>query len=122
MSNKISREQAEQALAAVKNQFRAYTEPLIIDGDDLGPTITSEPVLVEDWDGEGWAISWEDGPDDWAYRATSGGSSEEERVLVAEANREFGANFQVKDDEPVTFPEGVYAEPYFSFVLSLYPA
>lgn len=122
MSNKISRKQAEAALAAVKHQFRTYTEPLVINGEDYGPTITSEPVLIEDWNGEGWAISWEEGPDDWAFRATSGGTSEEERALVAEANREFGSNLEVSEDQPVAFPKGVYAEPYYSFVLCLYPA
>lgn len=122
MSDKITREQAEAALAAIKAQFKSYTEPLVIDGEDFGPTVTSEPVLVEDYDGEGWAIVWEEGPDEWAFRATTGGTSEEERVLVAEANREFGGNLAVPEDQPVTLPKGVYAEPYYSFVLSLYPA
>lgn len=121
-TSKISREQAEAALAAIKHQFRAYTEPLVIDGDEYSPAVDSEPVLIEDYNGEGWAISWEDGPDDWAFRATSGGTSEEERALAADASREFGTEITIKPDEPVAFPKGVYAEPYFSFVLSLYPA
>lgn len=125
MSNKITREQAEAALAAIKAQFKAYTEPLVIDGQDFGPTVTSEPVLIEDYDGEGWVISWEEGPDDWAFRATSGGTSEEERTLAGQAAEEFGVSYEQvapKDDEPVKFPKGVYAEPYYSFVLGLYPA
>lgn len=137
MTSKITRAKAEAALAAVEEQFRSYVEPTTYpaftaaDGTEfpaetLGP-LAPKPTLVEDWNG-GWAICWEDGPDDWAYRATMGGSSEEERVLVASAARENGVDPQtavdryVKDDEPVTWPKGVYAEPYYSFVLCLYPA
>lgn len=133
---KISREQAEAALAAVREQFKKYLEPETFEAftaDDgtehparTYPPLCTEPKLVEDWNGSGWAICWEDGPDEWAYRATSGGTSEEERVLVAQAAQEFGydpkaAVARIKADEPITWPKGVVGGPYYSFVLSLYP-
>lgn len=138
MTRKITRKQADAALAAVVEQFRAYVEPTTLEAftaedgtefpaETFGPT-SPLPTLVEDWNGPGWAIVWEEGPDEWAYRATTGGSSEEERVLVAAAAKENGIDPQVavdryvKDDEPITWPKGVYAEPHYSFVLSLYPA
>jgi hypothetical protein len=120
----ITREQAEAALAAVKAQFAAYIEPLVINGHDYGPTVDSQPVLVEDYEGSGhWAISWEEGPDDWAYRASVGGTSEEERTLAGQAAEEFGVPYErvaPRPDEPIRV-EGVHAEPHMSFILGLYP-
>lgn len=132
MARKITRAKAEAALAAVAEQFKSYTEPFTVPADEFGPETTygpncPPPTLVEDWDGPGWAICWEEGPDEWAYRATTGGTSEEERVLVAAAAKENGMDPQaavdrfVKPTEPVKWPKGVYAEPYYSFVLCLYP-
>lgn len=119
---KISRAQAEAALAAVRDRFKPYLEPFEIDGHVYSAAYP-EPKLAEDWnDREGWAIVWEEGPDDWAYTVTSGGPSEEERTLVAQAAAEFGADLKPAETPPVRFPKTVYAEPYFSFVLALYPA
>jgi len=115
----ISRQQAEQALAAVTQQFVAFCEPLIIGGRNYG--ISSLPTLVETSQGD-WEIVWEDGPDEWAYRASMGGSSEEDRALAAAASVEFGTTITVPEDKPVTFPRGVHAEPVMSFVLGLYEA
>lgn len=114
----VTRKQAEQALAAVRHQFKAYIEPLVINGRNYGG---SEPTLVENYDNAPFAIVWEDGPDEWAYRATSGGYSEEEHSLAVEAAKEFGvAAPKPREEQPVQFPKGVYAEPYYSFVLALY--
>lgn len=129
MTSSITAAQATAALEAVKAQFAEYLKPLVLEADEDGPAITypgsPEPTLVEDYSREGvWAICWEEGPDEWAYRATMGGTSEEERVLAAQAAVEFGVDPSTtapKADEPVTFPKGVYAEPYMSFVLALYP-
>jgi hypothetical protein len=137
MRGKITRAKAEAALAAVVEQFKSYVEPTTMEAftaedgteypaETFGPTCPM-PKLIEDWNGPGWVISWEEGPDDWAFRATTGGTSEEERILVASAAQEFGHDPQaavarMKADEPITWPRGVEAEPYYSFVLSLYPA
>lgn len=133
-TTKVTKEQAEQALAAVKEQFKVYLEPIVISAEEsssgeekvLSPCCP-EPTLVENW--QGWAggttdfaILWEDGPDDWAYRATSGGYSEEEFALSVAAAKEFGVEAgKPKQEEPVTWPKGIWAEPYCSFILCLYP-
>ena len=117
----LTREQAEASLAAIVAQFRTYVEPMTFPavGDSpaltLGPTCPL-PTLLENFDGTPWVVVWEEGPDEWAYRATGGGTSEEDRVLAAE----FGAT--LPDESPTTFPDGVWAEPVFSFALGLYPA
>lgn len=125
----ISQEQAEQALAAVKEQFKIYLSPLVIPADEHGPERTyppdcPEPTLSNNWGSDGhWYILWEEGPDEWAHRAACGGFSEEEYDLQAAASKEFGvAVLPPKQEAPVKFPEGVYGEPYYSFVLGLYPA
>lgn len=112
---RVTKRQAEAALNAVRRQFRSYLEPF----DGYGP-MCPEPTLNMDWDGH-VAILWEDGPSEWAHRATVGGSSEEDRCLLAAANVEFGTSVAVREDEPITWPKGVEAEPYYSFVLVLFP-
>ncbi|GAC1533618.1 MAG: hypothetical protein NVS3B1_28010 [Marmoricola sp.] len=121
----ITRKQAEQALAAVRAQFARYLEPLDMGDGTVYPATMPEPKLSMDWGGE-VAILWEEGPDEWAMRATGGGTSETERIMIANAAKEFGYDPQaavdrMKVDEPITWPKGVYAEPYYSFVLCLYP-
>lgn len=133
-SRKISRAKAEAALAAVKETFKSYLEPQTYEAftdstgkewpeRTYGPECTP-PILVEDWNGPGWAICWEEGPSEWAYRATMGGTAEEDRVLVAAAAQGTGVDPQaavgrIKPTEPTSWPKGVYAEPYYSFVLCL---
>lgn len=119
MSSKISQKQAEQSLAAIKAQFAAYLEPLTLDSGTVLPGDPA-PTLVEDWNGEGWAICWEEGPDDWTY-LVNGGVSETESVMYADASLEFGVTIQPKAYEPAKFPKGVWGEPYNSFTLCLYP-
>lgn len=126
MSNKITQQQAEAVLAAVKAQFAAYLEPITLDG---GRVIAGDPppTLVMDYEDVAGrripAILWEDGPGEWADRASMGGTSEEERVLVAQAAEEFGVPYvKPADDEPVPLPAGVTVEPIYSFVLGIYAA
>lgn len=133
-TNKISKAKAEKVLAAVKAQYKSYLEPLVLPAgidpvtgvsypeETLSPTYTSLPVLLEDWDGPGWVISWEEGPDEWAFRVSEGGPSEEERVLAHDAAKEFGVEYTVpKGPAPATIPKSVFVEPYNSFTLGLYP-
>ena len=117
-TSQITRPQAEAALAAVKQRYAAYMQPVVLDSFTI-PGLP-EPVL-EQIEGT-WMISWEDGPSEWAYRASMGGSSEEDRALFAAASQEFGTEMKPSEETPVTWPKGVHAEPYFSFVLGLYPA
>lgn len=125
----ITREQAEQTLAAVRARFIDYltehhypaTEAVKINGVDypaskaltLAPACP-EPTLSDQWN-DGWAIVWEEGPDEWTYRV-HGGTSEEERGLAAE----FGQT--LPEEAGATIPAGVYVEPYNHIVLSIYPA
>jgi hypothetical protein len=127
MGQRVTKRQAEAALRAVEKQFKRYLEPIKDpegEFEDI-PPMCPPPKLSMDWDGH-VAILWEDGPDEWAYRATMGGTSEEERCLVAAAAQEFGkdpkqAVAAMKVDAPMKWPKGVYAEPYNSFILCLYP-
>jgi hypothetical protein len=117
----ITREQAETSMAVVVAQFREYTEPIAFPAMDGKPALTMSPAcplptLLEGFNDAPFTIMWEDGPDDWAYRASAGGTSEEERVLAAEFS------ITLTDEEPVVFPEGVFAEPLSSYALGLYPA
>lgn len=121
MTNTVTEKQAREVLAAITAQFASYLDSLAIDGTDYGPTCPP-PTLDMDYDGTP-AIVWEDGPDEWAYRAAMGGTSEEERVLTAQAADEFGVTYiKPADDEPATLPAGVSVEPLYSFVLGIYPA
>lgn len=96
MTTKISKAKAEQVFRSVAKAF--------------GATEDWKPTLVEDWNEPGWAVCWEDGPYEWCYQyqtLTAG---------YAAADEEFG--FKRKPVKPV---KGVHTEPYFSFVLCLYP-
>jgi hypothetical protein len=73
-----------------------------------------DPMIIEDWDGEGhFGICW-DGPYCWTYYAGSGSFEYEER------EPEFGFKLPV-----VSVPkrlDHVFAEPYDGGVLVLYMA
>lgn len=145
MTDVLDKELAEAALAAVREQFRAYLPPGPADHADRQAAEASAvdgcelPALVENYDGEGnWAIEWEAGPDEWAYRAFGGGFSHElyheaypDAVAVArtqhgltgaDATRWGAARARRIATEPShPRPDGVFTTPYFSFVLMLYP-
>lgn len=90
-----------------------------------------EPGLTENWvpfiyrDGKEidvdpvpFAIVWEGGPSEWAYRAKEGGRDVE---LTLELRAATGfMNAVVNTPEAVDWPVGVQAEPYFSYALGLY--
>lgn len=99
MMNKVSEAKAELVRKRINASFNPVFE---------GERFYSEPTLRMDWEGHHVAILWEDGPSDWAFNL-DGSPSEEDRVLVAQA-------------KPVVLPKGVEAEPFYSFVLVLYPA
>lgn len=117
----VTRAQAERALACVREQFKEY----IAAGDP-------PPRLVENWvpvtyregrvvEGETipFAIMWEEGPSEWAYRAPEGGRDIE---LTLELRSIPGVDPVAVVDTPaaVGWPEGVQGSAYFSYVLGLY--
>lgn len=104
MSKVLSKTKAEAYLAAVKNKFRAWN----LDNEWDFAQNGDKPTLVENWNNDGhWAIVWEgNAPYEWAVAPISDDYFDEE------------FHFTVKG---VPVPPGVHAEPYYSFVLMLYP-
>jgi hypothetical protein len=114
--------QAQEVLDAVVARYQDYFEPAV--DTDYGNVIVAadtKPIIQRDERGHA-LISWEHGPSDWAFQVTQGGSTEEHRVLIAAANEEFGGSLKAAEPKPVKFPDGVHVEPYYSFVLGVYPA
>lgn len=112
----VTREQAEQALEAVKGQW-SYD---VAEGN--------VPKLVENWDWlesgtTPWAIVWEEGPDEWAMRAQNGGTDEEATALARDDSaitEILGEQFTVATPAAVAWPEGVFAEPITPWAVGLY--
>lgn len=109
----VTREQARQALEATKLQFALHVE----DAPEYGPK------LIENWDWlesgpTPWAIVWEDGPYEWAYRAQEGGMDEEATILA----RDIAELATVTLETPAAplWPVGVFAEPVTSWAVGLY--
>lgn len=109
MASKITRKQAEQALAAIKQQYASY---LGSDGEEYGPK------LVENWEPFwndrtiAFVIMWEEGPFEWAYSAKDGGLDEELSSLVGQ---------RMDTPAATTWPQGVWLEPATSYCVGLYP-
>jgi hypothetical protein len=118
----LTRKQAERALRCIEKQFGEYISAM-----------SKGPDLVENWqpflyqNGQEvptnpipFAVVWEEGPDDWAYRTREGGVDEE---LTAEARTIPGMEQSIIHTPAATaWPTGVHGEPYFSYVLGLYEA
>lgn len=122
MSTPVTDEQAQAVLDAVVARYHLYFEPLL-DADYGNVIIAPDPLPVIQRDERGHAlIIWEDGPSDWAYQALEGGSTEEDRVLTAAANVEFGVEMKAAEPEPAQFPADVSVEIYTSYALAVYPA
>jgi hypothetical protein len=123
--SEVTERQAQEVFAAVREQFKGYLEPVIVDGRDYGPPCP-EPKLVLDYQGDsgnlGPAVVWEDGPSDWAYLVHEGGASEEDRALAHDAAQEFKVAYKAPAGvKAAKLPTGVWVEPIFSFVLGIYP-
>lgn len=127
----VTREQAEAVLALVERKFSSYLKTFgttadgKIDFETLVDVPASErPQLVENWDDAGnWAIVWESGaPSEWAYTGL------EDVYVDQEIATTLRDEFQARSPEQTAssagvqgMPKGVHAEPYYSFVLVLYP-
>jgi hypothetical protein len=91
----IKQAKAELYLAAVKAKYAVWVREM-----------QTTPVLIWDWNGDKHpAVCWEEGPHDWAI------SSLDETYVG-----EYGYTCQPHPAVP-----GVSAEPYYSFVMMLYP-
>jgi hypothetical protein len=120
MPGQITREQAEECLARLRQQFAR----------DLSPGGTGGPQLYPPGhEGDFWALSWEEGPEGWTTRAFQSSIDEEVygqkvRELVAE-----GVPYAQADEEAeraatvpgAKAPDGVFIEPATHFALGLYP-
>lgn len=112
MSSRIlSRELAEAALQAVIAKHQAYIDA----GCEPPILLPPERSMSQDC----WEIVWEDGPFEWAYRASLGGVDEELAELAADVMPRDRA-VALATEQPGTFPAGVYVEPYSDFRLCLY--
>lgn len=103
---RLEKRKCEATLRAVEKHFAWALEPQ--------PNYTPpRPMLRDGFRGDP-EIVWEEGPEDWVFTLTTGGPSEEMRVMAAE----FGAT--LPDEPPAKLPKGVFAEPVNSFTLGLY--
>jgi hypothetical protein len=124
MKKKLNRRQAEAVFEAVKKRYALHLE-------GMSETSLDYPKLVEDWepwwnnDIVPWAILWESGPDEWAYRFSDGGFDEELAILSGdlfgrERTREMAEAGRFTE-QPAQLKKDVFVEPGTSFVLCLYP-
>jgi hypothetical protein len=117
-TGKVSREQAEVLLAAVRERHAAYIET----GPDDGPHLReTDPESAADWE-----IVWEDGPYEWALG---------DLLDPAEADEELSNAVQdIAPGQVILRPKlaeqtiaalqssGLFWEPGYSFTLLIYPA
>lgn len=130
MHNTVTREDAEIVLRLVEQKFASYlkTWPVVdghIDFDTLVDVDEMDRPRIVEWEtdqaGTQLAIVWESGaPADWAY-------SDLGDVYVDAELAAYMTEFPGMTAADVStmgvqgMPAGVCAEPYFSFVLVLYP-
>jgi hypothetical protein len=88
------------------HQASDYCKALVTKFHDWCEEMDSVPVVRFDWNDDGhWAILWEEGPFEWAC-------SPLDEVYQGEYD-------YVAMGVPAI--KGVFAEPYYSFVMMLYP-
>jgi hypothetical protein len=108
MTKQLTRARAEAALAAVRKHYQLYY--IGAEGPKLFPP---------DEDRECWLISWEEGPYEWAYRASDGGIDPEVLAQMSEFNLTPERAREAATFPAINFPRGVYVEPYYSYALGL---
>jgi hypothetical protein len=123
----VTRKQAEQVLAAIKKRYAGLLET-----DPELPSLRPwpPPKLIENWDfldsgPTPWAIVWEEGPDEWAYRAAMGGLDEEVCHLAADEIGRSKVARKVRDEgfameEPLQVLKNVHLEPVTTWALGIY--
>lgn len=103
----LTRKQAMAALAVVKKRYTRY------------PGIDTLK-LYKDWEDAPYALVWEEGPYEWAYRAVMGGINDEVATLLMDEGIKPADAGRRSTEEPLTWPDGVQAEPYYTYALALY--
>lgn len=114
----VTDEQAEAVRQAIIARYHLWFERL----DGMNPLSRPEDLTIKRDERGHAVISWEnDSPEDWAFQVSEGGSTESDRVMITQANDEFGGNLTAAEPARVTFPDGVHVEPVTSFELGVYP-
>lgn len=102
----ITRKTAEQALAAVIEQFAVQP------GDP-------QPEIKENWHWTEtparWALVWEEGPYEWALRAGTGGLDEEATDLL----QDFAPGARIETPPAASWPPGTYAEAITTWAVAV---
>ncbi len=107
-TTKITRKTAEKALAVVERHYAQWFK----DG-------WAKPTLIDR--GTYWEIVWEEGPYEWALRATHGGVNEEFLYNVyPEFVTDFDKAVANATTKPIKFPATVYVEPVNTCTLAIY--
>jgi hypothetical protein len=101
----LTREQAEQVVAAVRRQVAGDCTD-----DEFRKAFGDGPQLMENWDylgdgGHRWAVVWEEGPFEWAHLFPYGGIEEEFGFRLA--------------DVSAAIPDGWYSEAITSWSVGL---
>lgn len=129
----VTRAQAEAVLKLVEKKFADYlltfgtTPDGRIDFETMVRVPESDRPHIREWEtehaGTQLAIVWESGaPDEWAYSGLEDTYVDQEvAVTLRDEFRARNAEHLASVDGVEGMPKGVYAEPYFSFVLVLYP-
>jgi len=111
----VSREQAEQVLAAVKAQFGWY-----VDQGAAWPHLRDH--RHESLTPGSWPIDWEEGPHEWAILVSDTHVDQHRRTEQVTADAGYMARGEGTPTGPVRNPfAGVFLKPINSFTLGLYP-
>ena len=116
MTGRVSREDAEDVLDAIKRRWPAQEWGL------RGPNLRDH--THEELPRGCWSIDWEDGPQDWAlhpFETTVDWPTYDLMVQVG-MSREDARRSATMAGVEQPHPDTVFCEPIRSFVLGLYPA
>jgi len=129
----VSREHAEAVLALCVKRYECQINGFTIPADEHGPETKipglgpdDHPKLVENFRNSGhWAIVWEAGDFEWAYRFCMGDINEEIAGLMVDegvGKQEAGrAAYEPPVDLGALLGK-VHLEPYFTYAVGIYPA
>jgi hypothetical protein len=129
-TNKVTRKQAEAVLALVEKKFASYLKTFAtspggeIDFDTMVDVPESDrPHIVESFGDTGQtAIVWESGaPYEWAYSPLADVYVDEEVATVLRDEFKAADPARLASSDGVEDIKGVATEPYYSYVLLLYP-
>lgn len=106
---KVTKRQAEKVLASVRQQFADYCD------GDYGPE------LIENFDGDTPAISWEGGPFEWTMHFPHEFTNwEHVETLVSEFSMSREDAIKKSTRKGVTLPKGVWCQAYDGCTIGIY--